>query len=41
MINDNAHPHATHIVNDYYDEIQIEKLDWTTYNSDLNPMEHL
>lgn len=41
LMHDNARPHAAGIVNDYLDDVQIERLDWPPYSPDPNPIEHL
>jgi hypothetical protein len=38
---DNARPHKAKVVKDYYDENEVEVLDWPPQSPDLNPIEQV
>lgn len=41
LMQDNARPHVARIVNEYLDEVDIERMVWPACSPDLNPIEHL
>lgn len=41
LMHDNARPHVARVVNDYLDEMDIQRLDWPPRSPDLNPIEHV
>lgn len=41
LMHDNARPHVAHIVNEYLQEVGIQKLQWPARSPDLNPIEHI
>ena len=40
LMDDNARPHRTRVVNEYLEDEGIERLDWPSRSPDLNPIEH-
>lgn len=41
LMQDNARPHAAHIVREYLNEVGISQMAWPARSPDLNPIEHL
>ena len=41
FMQDNARPHTAKILKQYYDENDVELLDWPPQSPDLNPFEHI
>lgn len=41
LMQDNARPHVARVVNEYLDEVGIERMVWPACSPDLNPIEHL
>lgn len=40
LMDDNARPHRTRIVNEYLQQETIERMDWPAKSPDINPIEH-
>ncbi|KAH0821294.1 hypothetical protein GEV33_001496 [Tenebrio molitor] len=40
-VKDNARPHVARVVTRYFEEVQIQKLDWPARSPDCNPIEHV
>lgn len=41
LVHDNARPHTAHIVNEYLDEVGIDRMIWPAKSPDMNPIEHV
>jgi transposase len=41
FMQDNARPHVARVVTRYFEEVQIQKLDWPARSPDCNPIEHV
>jgi transposase len=41
LMHDNARPHVARIVNEYLDEVELNRLVWPPKSPDLNPIEHV
>ncbi|CAK1599693.1 unnamed protein product [Parnassius mnemosyne] len=41
LMHDNARPHVAHCVEEYLEEVGIQKLQWPARSPDLNPIEHV
>ncbi|KAJ4427322.1 hypothetical protein ANN_24942 [Periplaneta americana] len=40
FMDDNARPHKANLVDEYYEEEEILRMDWSAMSPDLNPIEH-
>ncbi|KAL0895252.1 hypothetical protein ABMA27_011406 [Loxostege sticticalis] len=41
LMHDNARPHVAHCVNEYLQNVGVQKLQWPDRSPDLNPIEHV
>lgn len=41
LMHDNARPHVANVVNNYLDEVGIDRIVWPARSPDLNPIEHM
>jgi hypothetical protein len=40
-MDDNARPHMARVVNEFLDEVGINRMEWPPRSPDLNPIEHV
>ncbi|GFW43649.1 transposable element Tcb2 transposase [Trichonephila clavipes] len=41
LMDDNARPHRARIVEEYLEDLGLERMEWPARSPDLNPIEHL
>jgi hypothetical protein len=41
LMDDNARPHIARVVNEFLDEVGINRIEWRPRSPDLNPIEHV
>ena len=41
LVQDNARPHTTYVIQDYLEQESIETIDWPARSPDLNCIEHM
>jgi transposase len=41
LMDDNARPHIARVVNEFLDEVGINRIEWPPRSPDLNPIEHV